>query len=149
MTKTTDRFVFFNSGWLSNFYNAEFEWTCFNETHTFFCTEQAFMWAKAKTFNDDEAAEQILAERNDPKIVKALGRKVKGYDNEVWGKVRYDYMLQANKAKYEQNESLKQKLLDPKYAGLTFVEASPWDGIWGIKTRIDAPGIEDPANWKG
>ena len=58
-------------------------------------------------------------------------------------------MLQANKAKYEQNEDLKQKLLDPKYTGLTFVEASPWDGIWGIKTRIGTPGIEDPANWKG
>lgn len=149
MVRTTDKFAFFYSGWPSNFYKARFEWTCFGETHCFFCTEQAFMWAKAKTFNDGEVAEQILAEQDDPKKVKALGRKVRGYDNGTWGRVRYGYMLQANRAKYEQNEGLKLKLLDPEYAGLIFVEASPWDGIWGIQMRIDMPGIEDERNWRG
>ena len=59
---TTDKHVFFYGGFPSNFAEAHFTWTAFNETHEFFCTEQAFMWAKAKTFQDNETAEKILAD---------------------------------------------------------------------------------------
>ena len=80
----TDKYVFFYGDWPSNFTNASFKWTHFNETHEFFCTEQAFMWAKAKFFGDEEIAAHILAEGNtknpDPMTCKSLGRMVRNYD---------------------------------------------------------------------
>lgn len=149
MIKTTDRHAFFYTEWPSNFWKTDFEWECFGERRRFFCTEQAFMWAKAKTFGDDETAEAILSERSDPMTVKSLGRMVKNYDDAKWDEVRYGYMYQVNKARFEQDPKLRRKILDPKYAGLTFVEASPSDRIWGVGMRQDDPAIADPANWKG
>ena len=60
---------------LSNFYPCEFE---FN-SKTFNFSEQCFMWQKAMLFNDFEIAEQILKE-TDVRKIKALGRKVKDFD---------------------------------------------------------------------
>ena len=46
--KVTDTHVFFYHEWLSNFWEAPFEY----KGHTFFCNEQAFMWEKAVLFGD-------------------------------------------------------------------------------------------------
>jgi predicted NAD-dependent protein-ADP-ribosyltransferase YbiA (DUF1768 family) len=40
------------------------------------------MWAKANLFNDDEIKTQIM-DTTDPKKLKALGRKIKNYDDAV------------------------------------------------------------------
>lgn len=63
---------------LSNFYPCEFE---FNDK-MFNFSEQCFMYQKALLFNDFEVAEQILNE-TDVRKIKALGRKVKDFD-ENW-----------------------------------------------------------------
>ena len=44
---------------------------------------------------------------------------------------------------------LREKLLDPKFDGKTFVEASPYDRIWGVGLAQDDPAIDDERNWKG
>lgn len=106
------------------------------------------MWVKAKVFNDIEIAVKIL-KQNNPKIIKALGRKVHNYNNKIWNNIRYYYMFKINLAKYTQNNDLKLKLLSSEYINRVFVEASPYDNIWGIKMKINDPNIEDSKNWNG
>jgi ribA/ribD-fused uncharacterized protein len=103
---------------------------------------------KAIVFGDEEIAKQILEER-DPKKVKALGRKVQNYDELVWNDKRYQIMLRANVAKFSQNEDLKQLLLSPEYEGHGFVEASPYDKVWGVRMFESNPNIDDETKWKG
>lgn len=104
------------------------------------------MWSKAKFFGDEEIAEQIL-EATEPIIQKKLGRKVANFDADKWMEVCKNIMYQAVEAKFTQNEDLKNIIL--KYKGKTFVEASPYDGIWGVKLAEDDPRIDDEKNWNG
>ena len=112
-------------GCFSNFHPCSFTW---NE-RKFNCSEQAFMYAKATYFKDDETAIKIMSE-SDPKKIKKLGRTVKDFNDEEWSKVRYNFMLNINMAKYSQNEDLKNILLST--GNRTIVEDSPFDYIWGI-----------------
>ena len=94
------------------------------------------MWCKAKYFKDEYTAEKILEEKDDPLKCKQLGRSVKNYNDDAWDKVRYQYMLECNWQKYSQNKDLETELTDHKYDNKTFVEASPTDGVWGIKMGL-------------
>lgn len=49
--------------------------------------------------------------------------------------------------KFGQNEKLKQELL--KYKNYQFIEASPYDRIWGIGLSEDNDLILDESNWNG
>lgn len=145
----TDKHVFFYTNWLSNFYKTKFEWTAFSETHEFFCTEQAFMWAKAMYFYDRDTAQKILEVKDNPMACKKLGRLVKGYNDVRWAAVRESFMYEVNCCKYSQDNVLKAKILDPRFEGKTFVEASPIDTIWGIGRGLDYPDIDDESTWSG
>lgn len=147
--RVTDKYVFFYGSFLSNFARCRFDWEFMGETHTFFCTEQAFMWAKAKFFGDNESSAKILAVVDDPMECKKLGRGVKNYDDAKWAEVRYDVMKNANFAKFSQCKYHMKKFLDPEFDGKTFVEASPSDGIWGIKMGIKDKGVLNDGNWNG
>ena len=113
---------------------------------TFNCSEQYFMYYKALHFNDVNIARQILAQTK-PGKQKALGRKVKGFDEFEWSKVRYGYMLDACRAKFEQNRDLCRVLLSTY--PLTLVEASEFDDVWGIKLGMDDPLAWDKSTWRG
>lgn len=115
---------------LSNFYPCEFE---FN-SKMFNFSEQCFMYQKALLFNDFEIAKQILNE-TDVRKIKALGRKVKDFDNELWDKHKEDFMYNACYAKFSQNDELKDFLLST--GNCEIVEASPVDNIWGIGFSSD------------
>ena len=142
--KITDKHVFFYHEWLSNFWEAPFEY----KGHSFFCNEQAFMWEKAVLFGDKAMAEKILV-ASTPLEAKKLGRKVTPFDNEKWNAVCYQIMLDINFAKFSQVEDCKKRLLDPMFDGHIFVEASPRDRKWGVGLSVNNPGIDDPANWRG
>lgn len=154
MLKITDKHIFFYTEWPSNFQKVKFTWKAFNDMPDFFCTEQAFMWAKAKYFGDEEIAAEILklqSEGNTPMNCKNLGRQVKGYDDKAWSEVRYDFMYQVNLCKYIYDQKLRQKILNPEFSGKTFVEASPIDKIWGIGLGMetDLKTLDNEKNWKG
>lgn len=147
MIKYTDKHAFFYTEWPSNFWRTKFTWKAFGEEHEFFCTEQAFMWAKAKYFGDSASAAKIL-KADDPMKCKQLGRLVKGYDDKQWCLVRYSFMHDANFEKYSQDIKLKEKLLDSVFDGKEFVEASPTDCVWGIGfCQANAP--DDESKWLG
>ncbi len=141
--RVTNEMVLFWDGPFSNFEPCYIEL----EGKIFTSSEQAFMYYKALTFNSKEIAKQILAASYDPAKAKKLGRKILSYDDKKWNEVRYDIMLKVCRAKYSQNELLKQKLLS--YRGLTFVEASPFDKIWGIGLGQDDPRSLDITQWNG
>lgn len=113
---------------------------------TFNCAEQAMMYGKAQLFGDAATAAEILAAEH-PRQHKALGRKVKPFDDRAWRLNREAIVRKANHAKFTQNPELLAQLLATR--GTTLVEASPYDKIWGIGLAASDPRASDPAKWKG
>lgn len=111
------------------------------------CVEQWMMAEKARFFKDEEVRKEILA-TSDPKTQKALGRKVRDYDDRLWSKVRFDIVVRGTIEKYEQNPHLKELLLSVP-DGTRFVEASPFDKVWGIGMSQNDPRATDPSLWLG
>ena len=147
--KVTDKYVYFWGEFLSNWYPARFTEARDGKTLEFFNSEQYFMYEKAKAFGDEETAMRILFEGKDPKQAKSLGRKVKGYSDEVWDKMRYKVMVRANLLKYLQNKDLEKLLLNDEFEGKNFCEASPIDIVWGVGLAENDPLIDDESNWRG
>ncbi len=140
--RETDTHVYFWRGEFSNWYPCIFRY----EDHTFYNSEQAFMWVKAKFFDDDEIAKQLLVETN-PQYAKALGRKVKNFNDEMWAVASFPAMIAVNYAKWSSSHFMMDTILstNPKI----LVEASPYDKIWGVGLRQDDDLILDKNNWKG
>lgn len=114
----------------------------------FTCCEQYMMYHKALLFKDTETASEIL-ECSNPKDMKALGRKIKNFNQKIWDENKYDIVYQGNYLKFSQNENL-HKLLVEKYDDNTiFIEASPYDKVWGVGLSKDACMIEYPEDWPG
>jgi len=95
----------------------------------FHSSEQVYMWLKAKDFGDFESCAKIAVAKT-PKDAKILGRKVSGFNESEWERVRLERMHEALMCKFTANPSLKQSLLDTENKVL--IEASPRDSIWGI-----------------
>ena len=112
---------------------------------TYLCMEQYMMAAKAELFGDGEIRNQIL-KCSDPRQ-KALGRKVRSFDQKVWDSFKYAIVLGGNWCKFSQNRDLREFLLSTGDSVL--VEASPYDSIWGIRLSSSSPGAQDPMKWRG
>lgn len=100
--------------------------------------EQYMMYRKAVLFCDWNTANQILACRN-PKLVKAFGRKIKNFDQEVWDEEKFKIVVEGNYLRFSQNDRIKALLLAT--GDSLIAEASPIDAIWGIgisETHLDA-----------
>jgi len=114
--------------------------------HTFAHCEQWMMFNKAKLFQDEKAARQILATTT-PKDCKDLGRKVKGFNEHIW-KVENERIVKAgNRLKFTQNPDLMHKLM--KTDGTTLAEESPFDKLYGIGLTSRDPKARIRANWLG
>jgi len=146
--RVTDKHVFFWGEWPSNWYSSPFKAVINGQEYKFYNSEQYFMCMKAITFGDNDMAEQIIKFGGNPRVAKAMGRKVSNYDDKVWNEKRYEVMLAANLLKYEQNEDIREKLLSEDFDGKGFVEASPVDKIWGIGCD-EATALDDESNWNG
>ena len=147
--RVTDKYVFFWGGELSNFYPCNI--TFFgvdNCWYKFTTSEQFFMWWKAIMFGDDETAKLIL-DAETPKEAKKLGRKVKGFNEDTWNLVKENVMKSALYKKFVYNKELRDFLLNPEFDGKTFVEASPYDKVWGVGLGEDDQMIDDEKNWLG
>ena len=104
------------------------------------------MYQKAVCFKDEEIAEKILA-TTDVAVIKALGRKVKGYNDGYWNGVRQLLVYEGLKEKFAQNEDLKRQLFDTEDSILA--ECAVNDRIWGIGvSMIDSYRLE-PEKWRG
>lgn len=144
--RVTDKFVFFTSGILSNWYPCTFTVSDLYGVFEFNCAEQFMMVEKALNFGDWLTGAKILGEIN-PAIQEKLGRSVRGFNADKWRHICADRFYPGLLAKFEQNKECKEYLLNTGQK--TLVEATPWDSIWGIGMDIDDPDIEDPTKWKG
>jgi ribA/ribD-fused uncharacterized protein len=114
--------------------------------YKFNCGEQAMMFSKAMLFEDKEIADQILAAKW-PGDHKALGRKVKGYVEEVWVARRSPIQDAIAFARFDQNPKERMDLF--KSLDTKMVEAAKNDKIWGIGLGITDSRIHDPSKWLG
>ena len=112
----------------------------------FACAEQFMMHGKARLFDDAEVAAEILA-TPDPRAHKALGRKVRGFDDRRWKAAREDIVYAGSRAKFTQNPALRAALLAT--VGTRLVEASPMDRIWGIGLSMHDSARFNPSQWRG
>jgi ribA/ribD-fused uncharacterized protein len=93
-------------------------------------TEKWMMLGKARRFDDQQAIADMSAS-NDPKQLKARGRKVAGFDKDSWDAIAFQHVVNGNYLKFSQNPELKAILLatgDKYLAEATHDD----DRIWGI-----------------
>lgn len=151
--KITDKHIFFFSGndIPSNFFLSP------QKAHglTFQSNEQYFMWRKATHFGDIHTAEQIL---NLPGVyplsklsyeAKKLGRQVVNFDAYEWTKRSKEIMVEGIIHKAKSNDHFAMTLIGAHLNGQKFVEASPYDTLWGVGLAVDDPLVDNPDNWKG
>ena len=84
---------------------------------------------------------------SDPKEMKALGKKVKNFDQVIWDKVKYSIVLNGNYYKFSQNPEMRDFLIST--GDKILVEASPLDRIWGIGLSAQDHNANKPEAWKG
>ncbi|MFC4053434.1 NADAR family protein [Actinomadura syzygii] len=142
------KFLFFwghrkrGPGYLSQWWPASF-----TVDGTVYATAEHYMMAeKARLFGDAETAAAIVAASH-PGEVKALGRRVRGFDEDAWRDARAAIVTKGNEAKFGQNEELREYLVGTRNRVL--VEASPLDRVWGIGLAADDPRAGRPAAWQG
>jgi ribA/ribD-fused uncharacterized protein len=141
-----DQYVFFWGGPFSNWYKSKYKFIDNEGTLEFNCSEQQYMAAKALYFGDGESYDKIM-ESNNPRVQKAIGQKVKNYNDVKWAEYRYAAMLLSVYLKFSQNKDLQKILLDT--GDKKIVEASPLDTVWGIGMAVDDPDILDETKWRG
>lgn len=142
--RITDKYILFWTGEFSNFWPCRIDY----DSYRFRWSEQLFMYLKAKHYQDAEMCKQIL-NASSPREAKRLGRTVRGFNTEDWNKYKRDFMYEAVYEKFTQNSELGVKLLAPKLKGKHFVEASPYDRIWGIGLHEEDVDANDELKWKG
>ena len=110
------------------------------------CAEQYMMAEKARLFGDIAMLEKIMCARS-PKEMKAYGRMVQRFDDEIWSANAYDIVRRASAAKFGQNPELLRFLIST--GNRILVEASPYDRIWGIGMDRKSPDASNPMKWRG
>lgn len=111
------------------------------------CMEKYMMAEKARLFGNKETEQLILKEQR-PYKIKEYGRLVKNFNEKVWNENKYEIVVQGNLEKFQQNPELMFLLTDCP-DNTIFVEASPYDGVWGIKMCEDEAKKVLPTAWRG
>ena len=110
------------------------------------CAEQYMMRHKALLFGDTESVERIM-ESIEPRTQKKLGRKVKGFNLDLWKERAREIVYQGNMLKFKQDDDLRHLLMETR--GTELVEASPYDTIWGIGLSESDPRAQNKSEWQG
>jgi len=119
----------------------------FEEDGAIYPTSEHYMMAeKARLFGDEENRARIMR-AGSPGAAKAIGREVRGFHEEEWGRERYGIVVRANVAKFSHHSELRAYLIGTRNRVL--VEASPKDRIWGIGLEAKDPRAGNPLQWKG
>jgi ribA/ribD-fused uncharacterized protein len=104
------------------------------------------MAGQALLFGDSEVAERIVQAPH-PGAAKALGRQVRGFDEQRGAAQRFGIVVTGNLAKFSQHPQLGQFLLAT--SDRVLVEASPRDRVWGIGLAAEDARAASPRTWQG
>ena len=91
---------------LSNYYQSQLTY----QNRKYSSIEQAYQYIKAIMFDDLDAANQIM-NADDAATSKRLNYQIKGFNQELWNRKRYDIMTNLVRAKFTQNPTLTDTLL--------------------------------------
>lgn len=127
---------------LGNWYPAEFIYA----GRKYVSTEQYLMEQKASLFRDQEARDEIMR-LTDFDEIKAMGRKVRNYDEELWSAVRFQVIRRGIRAKFQQNRDQLSKFMETAPAVLA--ETTEKDKLWGIGISMDDERKTDVSKWEG
>lgn len=152
--RVTKTHVYFVGGPLSQWYGSPFYANHFlcemmhytGKIYKYVSCEQYMMHNKAILFQDVESSEKIMA-TSDPKTLKALGRNVKNFNEELWNKLKFHIVVIGNIHKFNQNEHLSDFIESTE--NRTLVEAAWYDAVWGIGLAPHDDRVLDESNWKG
>lgn len=129
-------------GCFSQFYLASFRRGDF----VYYSSEQYMMLHKALLFGDELTAQEIRLCKT-PALAKKLGRKVVGFDQEIWDKNKFNIVLKGNILKFSQNPELEKILISTNNEFL--VEASPTDKVWGSGLNAEYTRLLPIDKWPG
>lgn len=127
---------------LSQWYPASFD----IDGQIFATAEHYMMAEKARLFSDEQTYQAIIATPS-PAQAKALGRKIKDFDESIWQQHRVDIVFKGNLVKFSQNSDIRQYLINTQ--GRVLVEASPVDRIWGMGLSQSSQDASNPKHWQG
>lgn len=108
--------------------------------------EYYMMYMKADLFGDEDVKKQVL-EAKHSRDVKALGRKVNGFDKDLWEDNCKKFVYDANVAKFTQNKECYDALMETE--GTELCEASPYDSIWGCGLNEEEARKIPKSEWPG
>jgi ribA/ribD-fused uncharacterized protein len=134
------------NGCFSNFHQPESPINIDNEE--FICVEQYLMATKAKMTGNMEQRENIMNEKNSIDIKRRGDRIQWPAGRENWENIACDLLWNANRAKYEQNTSLRTHLFNTYSCRL--VETDTGVSVWnaGIScTEVER--LQNEEHWKG
>lgn len=131
-----------NNGYLSNWYLSDFK----ADGVKFSSMEQYMMYQKAVLFEDNVTAGKIL-QTDDAGKIKALGRKIPGYNDTIWNGARQIIVYNGLLEKFRQNKELMDLLLET--GGHILAECAVMDKIWGIGISMKDENRFDISKWKG
>lgn len=126
--------------------------------HMITCSEQAIMLVKALIMGDFDIVEIIISmgvpDSSDDADVKAfcnkvkgLGRSVKNFDPNRWNAILPEVVIRILIEKFK--ISHMRDMLVSALPNSLFVEAAPYDKIWGIGMAADHANINDFKLWEG
>ncbi|MFR3529720.1 MAG: NADAR family protein [Lachnospiraceae bacterium] len=130
------------NGYLSNWFLSEFTVGGI----TFSSMEQYMMYEKAVLFKDQTIAEKIL-QTDDVAKIKALGRTVHNFDDNVWAKEREGIVYNGVLEKFRQNPELAEKL--ERTDEEIIAECAVKDRIWGIGLSMEDENRRCIDKWRG
>ena len=130
------------NGFLSNWYPSPFT----VDGVPFTSVEQYLAYEKCLRFGFLQAAARVR-NAEDIRIQRKIAGNIPGYVSSVWAGMRQAVLMRGLMAKFSQNETLKQQLLDTGDAYL--VKCSATDRVWGCGRASDDDRRLDAASWDG
>ena len=124
---------------LSNFYPAPFNYNGLN----FHSSEQLIQYIKVDYFKDEIISSHIL-KTDTPLECKQLTMEIQNYEWESWNEVAKDLCSGGILAKFDQNLSLQNLLLN---TGTAMIAECSYDSVWGTGVPLHEDRCIDKKHW--
>lgn len=111
-------------------------------------SEQAIMLCKAAAMGDAETYQAIVASES-PREVKALGRKVKNFDDHKWQRIVCSVAAVVQLSKFGGVPAFQGTLRGHLLGEVLAAEMVAYDKNWGTGVEMDSPIACVPSKWPG
>ena len=107
--------------------------------------EHYYQAKKAEKFDESEVEKIMKAKTT--KAVKAIGKKIKNFNQEEWDKVKYGIMQEGIKSKFVQYPELRKQLQETGDRKIGYADAR--NIFWGIGSSESVEKSKHPEKWRG